>query len=120
MEDNADTLNDLSKMLALRGREIHTADSLSAAGRVAAEVGVDVLVSDIELPDGSGLELMRGLRSGRHVPGIVLSGIGSSEDIELSRSAGFAEHQIKPVDFCRLEQAIQQVAAGRAVGLVER
>jgi two-component system CheB/CheR fusion protein len=45
------------------------------------------------------------------VPGIALSGFGSSEDIELSRSAGFAEHLIKPVDFRILEAAIGQVAA---------
>jgi PAS domain S-box-containing protein len=121
VEDNADTLNYLSKMLALRGHDIHTADSLSVARRVAAEVDLDVLVSDIELPDGSGLELMWTLRSGGPVPGIALSGFGSSEDIELSRSAGFAEHLTKPVDFRRLEEVIQQVAAGgRAVGLVER
>ncbi len=121
VEDNADTLNYLSRMLALRGHDIHTADSLGSAFRVAAEVDFDVLVSDIELPDGSGLELMWTLRSDRAVPGIALSGFGSSEDIELSRSAGFAEHLTKPVNFRRLEEAIQQVAAdSRAVGLVER
>jgi CheY-like chemotaxis protein len=108
-------------MLALRGHDIRTADSLSAALRAAAGGDFDVLVSDIELPDGSGLELMWTLRSSRLVPGIALSGFGSSEDIELSRSAGFAEHLIKPVDFRRLEDAIQQVAAsGRVVDLVER
>ena len=66
VEDNADTLNYLSRMLALRGHDIHTADSLVSAFRVASEVNFDVLVSDIELPDGSGLELMWTLRSGRH------------------------------------------------------
>jgi signal transduction histidine kinase/ActR/RegA family two-component response regulator len=121
VEDNADTLNYLSKMLALRGHDIRTADSLSAALRAAAGEDFDVLVSDIELPDGSGLELMWTLRCSRPVPGIALSGFGSSEDIEISRSAGFAEHLIKPVDFRRLEDAIQQVAAGgRIVDLVER
>ena len=79
-------------MLALRGHDIHTADSLCSAFRVASEVDFDVLVSDIELPDGSGLELMWTLRAAGTVPGIALSGFGSSEDIELSRSAGFAEH----------------------------
>ncbi|MFI5460456.1 MAG: ATP-binding protein [Isosphaerales bacterium] len=71
----------------------------------------DVLISDIELPDGSGLELMWMLRASRAVSGIALSGFGSSQDIELSRSTGFAEHLTKPVDFRRLEKAIQQLAA---------
>jgi PAS domain S-box-containing protein len=121
VEDNADTLSYLSKMLALRGHDIRTADSFVSALRVAAELDFDVLVSDIELPDGSGLELMYTLRSGRAVPGIALSGFGASEDIELSRSAGFAEHLTKPVDFRRLEEAIQRVAADTvANGSVER
>jgi PAS domain S-box-containing protein len=117
VEDNADTLNYLSKMLAQRGHEIHTADTFRSATRLAAALDFDVLVSDIELPDGSGLELMGALRSTRPVPGIALSGFGSSEDIALSRSAGFAEHLTKPVDFRRLEEAIRQVAAdAQAVG----
>ncbi len=111
VEDNADTLNYLSQMLTLRGHEVRTAATLASAIRVASDVAFDVLVSDIELPDGSGLELMGVLRTSRAVPGIALSGFGSSEDIELSRSAGFAEHLTKPVIFSRLEEAIQQVAA---------
>jgi PAS domain S-box-containing protein len=121
VEDNADTLNYLSQMLTLRGHAVHTAASLASAIRVASEVAFDVLISDIELPDGSGLELMVTLRTSRAVPGIALSGFGSSEDLELSRSAGFAEHLTKPVVFRRLEEAIRQVATGsRAEGWVPR
>ena len=117
VEDNADTLNSLAQLLTLRGHAVHTAASLAEALRVASEVDFDVLVSDIELPDGSGLELIRTLRSRRAVAGIAFSGFGSSEDIEQSRSAGFAEHLTKPVVFGRLEAAIQEVAAsGRAEG----
>jgi PAS domain S-box-containing protein len=113
VEDNADTMNSLSRMLTERGHAVHTAASLASALRVASEVAFDVLVSDIELPDGNGLELIRTLRNRRAVPGIALSGFGSSEDMELSRSAGFAEHLIKPIVFRRLEEAIQHVAASR-------
>jgi len=120
VEDNADTLHYLSKMLTLRGNNVQTASSLDLALQVASQVDFDLLISDIELPDGSGLELMWKLRSNRAVSGIALSGFGSSEDIELSRSAGFTEHLTKPVDFRRLEKAIQQVAArSRVEGLVK-
>jgi signal transduction histidine kinase/ActR/RegA family two-component response regulator len=120
VEDNADTLNSLSQMLTLRGHAVHTAAILASAIRVASEVTFDVLISDIELPDGSGLELMGTLRTHRAVPGIALSGFGSSEDLELSRSAGFAEHLTKPVVVRRLEEAIQQVAtSSRAEGSVQ-
>ncbi len=111
VEDNTDTLNYLSKVLTSKGNSVHTASSLDRALRVAREVDFDVLVSDIELPDGTGLELIGTLRSSRAVSGIALSGFGSTSDIEQSKSAGFAEHLTKPVDFKRLEKAIQQAAA---------
>jgi two-component system CheB/CheR fusion protein len=104
-------LSSLCQILTLRGYRVHTAASLASALRVASEVTFDVLVSDIELPDGSGLDLIRTLRTRGTVTGIAFSGFGSSEDIELSRAAGFAEHLIKPIDFRRLEEAIQHVAA---------
>ncbi len=111
VEDNADTLNYLSAMLTLRGHKVYTGNSLVSAVQVASEVEFDLLISDIELPDGSGLELLWQLRATREVPGIALSGFGSSDDIELSHSAGFAEHLTKPVEFKTLEKAIHQVAA---------
>ena len=77
--------------------------------RVAAEVDFELLISDIELPDGSGLELMATIRCRSSVPAIALSGFGSPEDIAESRSAGFSLHLTKPVDFRRLEDAMLQV-----------
>jgi PAS domain S-box-containing protein len=111
VEDNTDTRNYLSKLLTLRGHTVRTAADLTTALQVAAETEFDLLISDIELPDGTGLQLMRVLRSTRVVPGIALSGFGSSDDIEMSRSAGFSVHLTKPVDFRRLEEVIQQLAA---------
>jgi signal transduction histidine kinase/ActR/RegA family two-component response regulator len=121
VDDNADTLKYLSKVLTMRGYIVRTADSLATALALASEVEFDFLISDIELPDGSGLELMWRLKASRPLPAIALSGFGSPEDIEQSRSAGFALHLTKPVDFGRLDQAIQDVAASREAGkLVSR
>jgi CheY-like chemotaxis protein len=119
VEDNADIRGHLSRLLANRGHNVHAASTLEEALRIAASVDFSLLISDIELPDGSGLELMWKLRSDRAVAGIALSGFGSADDVELSRSAGFSEHLTKPVDFRRLEQAIERsVARGPVEGLV--
>ena len=72
---------------------------------------LDLVISDIELPDGSGLELMREIGGDDGVPGIAMSGFGSEEDVRLSREAGFAVHLTKPIDIARLEAAIQQFGA---------
>ena len=111
VEDNQDTLNYLSRLLSLRGYRVHTAADLASAIQRAAEAEFDLVVSDIELPDGSGLELMWTLRATRNIPAIALSGFGSPADIEQSHSAGFAIHLTKPVDFRTLERAIGQLAA---------
>ena len=116
VDDNQDTLKYLSKLLSLRGNQVHTAADMASALQVASQSELDVIVSDIELPDGSGLELLSNLRhKGRTIPAIALSGFGSSADVELSHSAGFANHLTKPVDFRQLEAAIHQAAASATV-----
>jgi CheY-like chemotaxis protein len=98
------------------GYRVRTAGSLGQALEAVAREEFDLLVSDIELGDGSGLDLMRAVRSGRPVPGITLSGFGSDEDVAQSLAAGFAAHLTKPVDLRRLITAIGEVI--RAESLV--
>jgi PAS domain S-box-containing protein len=117
VDDNKDTLSYLSAMLIKRGHNVQTAKNLATALRAVEEEQFELLISDIDLPDGSGLELMHRLSARRTTIGIALSGFGSSDDIDQSRSAGFFEHLSKPVDIRRLEQAIQQAARSRAEGL---
>jgi PAS domain S-box-containing protein len=110
VEDNADTLRYLASILRQRGHDVVTADRVATA-RAAfdeAKVPFDLLLSDIELPDGDGLYLMRELGSGGHMRGIAFSGFGGEEDRRQSREAGFIEHLTKPVDLNRLEAAIHR------------
>jgi PAS domain S-box-containing protein len=111
VDDNQDTLNYLSTMLTTCGYSIRGATSLAEALRVIAEAEFDLLISDIELPDGSGWQLIPALRAKRRVPGIALSGFGSSDDIELSLSAGFDVHMTKPVEFRKLEEVILRLTS---------
>jgi CheY-like chemotaxis protein len=109
VEDNQDTRSYLSRLLSHRGYQVYTAADMASAIQWAADAELDLIISDIELPDGSGIELMWILRAHRTIPGIALSGFGSAADIEQSRSAGFGIHLTKPVDFRRLEQSIHQL-----------
>jgi DNA-binding response OmpR family regulator len=110
LEDNQDTLRSLTRILSQRGHEVRTAARLSEALDAAADGVYDLVLSDIELPDGTGLELMRSL-GGTNVRGIAMSGYGSEDDIQQSMAAGYDEHLTKPVDIHRLEEAIRRVAA---------
>ena len=67
-------------------------------------------LSDLGLPDGSGLDLMRELAGRTALRGIALSGYGMEEDVRQSLEAGFAKHLTKPVNLQALQAALREVA----------
>ena len=71
----------------------------------------DMVIADIGLPDGSGLDLMRQLQKRHHLTGIALTGYGAESDLRLTREAGFLVHLTKPVNLTELEQALELFAA---------
>jgi CheY-like chemotaxis protein len=101
----------MSRLLGRRGHSVTTADGVESALSAVHQESFDLVISDLGLPDGSGLDLIRRLgESGfKSIPGIALSGFGMDEDVRRSREAGFVEHLIKPLDFATLEQAIRRV-----------
>jgi CheY-like chemotaxis protein len=93
------------------GCQVNLADSISAAVGTAAHVPFDLLLCDLGLPDGSGLELMRQLRSRAVKPfkAIAISGFGMEEDLRATREAGFNDHLVKPVNLVELKAAMQRI-----------
>ncbi|MEO5929184.1 MAG: PAS domain S-box protein [Candidatus Kapaibacterium sp.] len=110
VDDHADTVHVMGMLLRRHGYQVATAATMRSGIEAAAQGEFDLLISDIGLPDGSGLELMRELRSrGIMLRGIALSGFGMEEDIRQSRDVGFSEHLTKPVDFRKLQEVIVRV-----------
>ena len=100
------------KLLLTRlGYQVLTAENMTDALRIAEEEEFEMLLSDIGLPDGSGLELVKRLRETRNVPALALSGFGMDEDVQRSRDAGFFDHLTKPVSLDRLQTAIAELDA---------
>ena len=116
VEDHEDTNRSLTKLLRRRGYEVESANSVQSALDFATSERFDVLVSDIGLPDGSGLDLMRALDSGRPSLSIALTGFGMEEDIQSTQRVGFAHHLVKPVDLNKLDSLIQDAAEAGAIG----
>ena len=110
VEDDAMTARIMAKLLRQNGYLVTTANSVSGALEVLPE-NYDMVVSDIGLPDGSGLELMRSIRLRHDVPGIALTGYGMEDDVRKSREAGFTAHLTKPLDFAKLDAMIRKVSA---------
>lgn len=113
VEDHADTARTLAILLQRAGFKVTTAPNVAKAIAVAENEPFDLLVSDLGLPDGTGYDVMRSVRSTLGVPGIAMSGFGMEEDVRRSREAGFAEHLVKPIDVSELVSAIRRVSAKR-------
>lgn len=109
VDDHDDTLRSMRMLLTRLGYEVLAAENMTEAMRIAREQHFDILLSDIGLPDGSGLDLLRQIRAIRHVPALALSGFGMDEDIERSHEAGFADHLTKPVSIDQLQAAIAEL-----------
>lgn len=111
VEDHNDTRLTLQRLLERRGHKVSAASSMAEAISVGSHTNFDVLISDIGLPDGSGLDVLKSLAAarGRAIPGIALSGFGAEEDIARSTEAGFMCHLAKPVNVRALEEAIAKV-----------
>jgi|GEM_PF-1167590 len=109
VDDHSDTNTVMKMLLERRGYRVSTADSVSSALELASCTCFDLLISDIGLPDGSGLDIMRELHARSGIRGIALSGFGMEDDVRRSLEAGFAEHLTKPVSFQKLLQAIHDI-----------
>jgi signal transduction histidine kinase/DNA-binding response OmpR family regulator len=108
VDDHEDTNRSLTQLLRRRGYHVQPAHSVQSALEAAARERFDVLVSDIGLPDGSGIDLMQKLKNDHPIFGIALTGFGMEDDLRRSHDVGFTHHLIKPVDLNRLDALIQQ------------
>jgi len=111
VEDHADTREALSELLRLSGHLVEAAASVASALAACEGGHFDLVISDLGLPDGSGLDLMRQIldRCPGGVRGICLTGYGMEEDLRRSEEAGFLAHLTKPVSLQELEAVMSRV-----------
>jgi PAS domain S-box-containing protein len=103
VEDEKDTLDFVSRFLVSRGAEVLTATSAAEALALIPTAHVNVLISDIGLPDVDGYELLRKVRrmdasASGGIPAIALTAYARAEDRLLAFRAGYQAHVAKPVD----------------------
>ncbi|MHB8382045.1 MAG: hybrid sensor histidine kinase/response regulator [Candidatus Binataceae bacterium] len=113
VEDHQDTAEVMSGILRAQGYEVQTCANVANATRLARESHFDLILSDVGLPDGTGVDLIRAIRLHSTVPAIALTGFGMEQDIASFREAGFNAHLTKPVNLQRLLIAIDDLTAAR-------
>ncbi len=106
VEDHEATQTVLARLLTRGGHQVTLTSSIDEALTAFSAGNFDVVITDLGLPDGSGLDLMSELRRLRSVPCIALSGYGMEDDLRKTREAGFYAHLIKPINFEELRQLL--------------
>jgi signal transduction histidine kinase len=109
VEDHEMTARVMCKLLAKLGYAVTLAPDVESAKRLVDSARFDLLISDLGLPDGTGLDVMKHVRGRYGIPAIAVSGYGMEEDVRQSRDAGFLEHLVKPIDLPKLQAAIHRV-----------
>jgi len=116
VEDHEGVAKACRRLLTSHGYHVICAPTAAAALKVAEHGTFDVLISDLTLPDGDGIELLSRVHSrfarvgsAGELPAIAISGSVYQEDIARSLQGGFAVHLAKPFDEEALVAAVKKV-----------
>jgi CheY-like chemotaxis protein len=118
VDDNVDAATTLSLMLQEKGHTVQTVHDAPAALNAVKSFSPDLVLLDIELPEMSGYEVAKRIRSmngGQAMMLIAITGRGQQEDKKKALEAGFDEHLTKPVDTSVLATLISAGASARPI-----
>ena len=115
VEDHEPTLMILARLLRRRGHDVVTASTVASALSLASTQSFDLVITDIGLPDGNGIDLMRQLTKDYGLRGIALSGYGMAADRAKTQQAGFLAHLVKPINFDQLHHVLQGITPAAGV-----
>ena len=96
VDDEESILTVLGYALAQEGYDVDTARDAASAESLLARVAADLVILDVMLPDGSGLDIARDLRRHSNVPIIMLSARGDEVDRILGLEFGADDYVTKP------------------------
>ncbi|HEX6592947.1 MAG TPA: response regulator transcription factor [Moraxellaceae bacterium] len=99
---------------AFPGVAVHSADSVQAAQKELAEAAIDLVLLDLGLPDGSGLDIIRQLQAQRS-PAVIIVMTVHDDDEHLFRAlaAGAQGYLLKEQDDAQLIQQLRQMEQGQ-------
>jgi len=115
-DDNRDAADSLALLLEMNGHEVAVAHSGEEALRIAQQRHPNAMILDIGMPDVTGYEVARRVRTeswGSEVLLVAVTGWGQKEDKEHASAAGFDRHMTKPVDPDMIEGLLQEFVSSR-------
>jgi two-component system CheB/CheR fusion protein len=112
VDDEADSLATFAMLLEIEGASVDTTTSPEEALRMLETGEYDLLLSDIGMPEMSGIQLMQRARElvlPKPFRGVAITGFGSEADFRDSRAAGFDAHISKPISVERLRAVVERL-----------
>lgn len=112
VEDHHETRQILTRLLIHWGFDVAAAGNLKSGLDQLDGGPIDVILSDIGLPDGTGYALVsEARRRGKDVLAIALSGFGYPTELQISKLSGFDHHLSKPFDCQALRVLLDEKTA---------
>ena len=124
VDDEPDLLTLYELALLREGHEVETADCVTAAWRLLQEKSYRLVITDMRMPDGTGMDLMHRLQqANRAEKVIVVTAYGSAENAVEALKAGAFDYLTKPVDLRQFRSVVasamgRQPAPGAAAAAV--
>ena len=117
IDDHVDSAEGLAELLSLLGHQVDVAHSGPEGLQAARELGPELVICDIGLPEMDGYEVAKELRADPRTAGIhlfALSGYGDDEAARRADEAGFDCHLTKPINAATLSRLVARVPVGMA------
>jgi two-component system CheB/CheR fusion protein len=105
VDDVEDAVLVMQSLLEMYGAEVLVATSARQALELLAREEIDLLISDISMPDMDGYGLLQEVRKMPRyatLPAVAVTGLAREQDIAAARAAGFSAHLGKPLSVDRL------------------
>jgi CheY-like chemotaxis protein len=117
VDDEPDAREIMATALEASGARVEVAGSAREAMEILERTSVDVLLSDIAMPDEDGFDLIRKVRSSvsrkfASVPAAAVTAFTGSEDRARALAAGFQLHLPKPLQPVDLVRTVEKLAHG--------
>jgi two-component system response regulator AtoC len=110
VDDDENTQSSLAEVVVGHGLTVATAGSLAAAQRQIAIRQPDVILVDLILPDGSGMEVFERLEPSAHTEVILITGYATLESSIEALRLGAVDYLTKPINLAHLEHILSRIA----------
>ena len=109
VDDDKDSAEMMAALIATEGLSVATAGSLHQARRQMALQTPDIVLLDLKLPDGSGLDLVEQIRSACHAEVVLITGHASVETSVRAMRMGASDYLMKPVSIKQLQGVLSRL-----------